>query len=216
MRWSHAVPCFISAFALGMNVMGVVGHARDAARDAATSVTTVSSGTVSPRIDPLAQVQAKTPKGDPFALRFELARTKLRSDGLTAVFVKPGPWKADHEAFPTAVKPVGKKLGETGWMSHLDVGTSCDGACVPKDWAAIIEKNAKDAVPNKGTVREERLPAGRLLRWSWTEEKAYVYAAWFVPGASRMYTCSAWLDEAGLVPYVDAFVEICRTAQIDG
>jgi hypothetical protein len=36
-----------------------------------------------------------------------------------------------------------------------------------------------------------------------------------VPGEPRMYSCSAWLKEEELVPYVDAFVEICKTAQIE-
>jgi hypothetical protein len=220
MRPIFALPLFGFAFALGFNSFGAflmvksrLASAQAAATTEPVSTTTIAAATI--QGPSVADVEAKAPKNADRALRFELSRTKLRHDGLTATFVSPIGWKPSHEAFPTKLAPVGKKMGEEGWLTHVDVGTSCDGVCAPKDWAPIIAKNAKDAVPDNATTREERLPDGRLVRWASTEDKAYVYAAWFVPGESRYYSCSAWLHEKALVPYLDAFVEICKTAKIE-
>lgn len=216
MRPIHLLPLFAAGFALGFSAFGTVLLVKARVQKALPVSTTTLTSASSEKSDALADVRAKAPKNAETTLDFELARTPLGHDNLTATFVRPVGWKASQEWHPEKVKPPGKKIGETGWLTHLEVGTDCAGTCAPKDWAPIIAEKSKLAVPDGPAIHEVRTADGRFVRWNIKGDSAYVYAAWFLPGEGRMYTCTAWLDEKALVPWLDAFVEICKTAKVEG
>lgn len=175
-----------------------------------SAMATTHSATVG---DPLASVQAKLPKDGAKLVDLELARVALEErKGASPTFslVKPRGWEESTDFSGKSFKPKG-----LGWRTSLSVESDCDGACIAKDWGshidAMLEKNYPAA-----TSHVEVGPDGRRLRWQIVDGKqAWFRAAWFTPGASRYYSCSGTLDDPKLLPYLDAFLEICRTARVE-
>ncbi len=157
----------------------------------------------------VAAVNAKIP-ATLTTLKFE-AREVTRKGHSAIHAIAPVGWQAEMDAFPGNLAPA--KTANLGFMTGFDVGTGCNGTCEPKDWKAVIEDQIKKAVPDDGLIKDEPLPNNGRIRWGITDGDGHVYAAWYTDGAREYKKCSAWLDDAGLVTAIDAFVEACKAAK---
>ena len=143
-------------------------------------------------------------------LRFEeRSVTDARSSHTTQAVVPVG-W-VEEAGWAGWFKP--PKEANLGWMTAFKVGTNCAGACEPKDWKAVIEKELLAAIPDKVRKGEETLPENGRVRWGADASTAWVQAAWYTEGASNYTLCTATLDSPALVPAVDAFVEACKATR---
>lgn len=199
----------VAVLFVGSSSLGACKKAPPPAPSAQGEATTHSAAVV----DPLASVKAKLPKSGPAALPLELARIELPRKGKTLVFAAPSGWTSDNEMMPGRLKKPGS--GGFGKNNHVDVGSTCEGVCAPKDWKPIIEEKAKQRVADGPGTHDEVLPGNRRVRWGIDANGASVYAAWYEDGASELNECSVWLQDPALHPALDAFVEICKTAKIE-
>lgn len=151
---------------------------------------------------------------DAGGLRFEERAIVDPTEHLDARAVVPVGWAPKSDGFPGwFVPPEGAGLG---WMTSYKVGSSCAGACVPKDWKKVVDAQMLDHVPEAQLQHDESLPDGGRIRWGGDATSARVYAAWFHEGASNYQECSVNLDSAAMVRLTDAFVEACRATAFGG
>lgn len=194
--------------------VGLLVLAACKAERASPGSTTATSSVVV--VDPLAAVRAKLPKDGAKLVNFELARVPSEDRGErggTYVFVRPVGWEESSLLHGRTHKP---KAVDLGFRTALAVESECNGVCAAKDWAREIDANLKKSYPDSPTTHDETLPDGRRIRWQVIDGKqAWFRAAWFTPGAPFYYSCSGSLDDPRLLPYLDAFLEICRTAHVE-
>ncbi|MCB9545078.1 MAG: hypothetical protein H6706_04210 [Myxococcales bacterium] len=159
--------------------------------------------------DGLAAVNAARPAGA--TLEFE---AKIIDKDRVVAAVPKG-W-TESTAVPGLFKP-GDDAG-LGFMTKISIGTSCGGACVPKDWKGAAEKSSftqfRDA--ERFEIKDERDltgPAGKVIVAHAREgTKAYVMVARWKDGAERYYSCSATLDGAAAVALAPAFTRACEAS----
>jgi hypothetical protein len=186
-----------------------VGACKKAPAPTAKGEASTHSATI---VDPLVSVKAKLPKSGPGALPVELARIQKPRKTTTSVFVKPVGWEQTNPDYSNAVARPGSGIGN---QNRLDVDSTCEGVCAPKDWKSVVDKKAKERVADGPGTHDEMLPGNRRVRWGIDKNGASVYAAWYEDGASEIHECSAWIQDPALHPALDAFVEICKTAKIE-
>jgi hypothetical protein len=186
-----------------------VGACKKGAAPAGHGEATTHAATI---VDPLASVKAKLPASGPAALPVELARIQQPRKTATLVFVKPVGWTSTNPDYSAAVARPGSGIGN---QNRVDVDSTCEGLCAPKDWRAVIDKKAKERVAEGPDTRDEMLPGNRRVRWGIDKNGASVFAAWYEEGASKMNTCSVWIEDPALYAALDAFVEICKTAKVE-
>ncbi len=131
---------------------------------------------------------------------FDLAVPKGWKPGLTAGTLEP----ADSAGFGSKV--FGK--------SELRVGSGCDGACEPKDWAAAVDEAVYQRYTNggvRGTVlHDTKRPDGRTLIFEVTQNvhEVHLVTTWWTEGDSKYYECRATLGEASIALY-PVFEKVC-------
>ena len=156
-------------------------------------------------------VNAKLPPG--VALRFEERKVVDPTEQLDAVGAVPVGW-TPTDGFPGWFKP--PKEANLGWMTSYKIQSDCAGACTPKDWKAVIDRQMLDRVPDAMLRKDEPLADGGRIRWGADASSGAVYAAWSREGDARFYACTAMLDGAEAVKLLDAFVEACRATKLGG
>lgn len=105
-----------------------------------------------------------------------------------------------------------------GRLTQLAVTANCDGACEPKDWAAVADR--VDFAPRtSGVIRKEARSPGRRVLIAEVEAGAtratVVVAAWWRDGAPSYHVCTATLA----APFRDAapaFDKACEAIAIAG
>ena len=132
-------------------------------------------------------------------------------DDRLAVLVPEG-W-TESTAIPDRYQP-GDDLG-LGFMTSYSVGTTCDGACAPKDWEAAAAKTefAQFEADNFEIIEDQDLEGGGRLLVAETDDRAFVVAARWKEGASYYAFCRASLDGRA-TEALDAFIHACRSFQV--
>ena len=121
----------------------------------------------------------------------------------------PKGWNQDMEMFASL-----KGAEGTGFMTSFAVGSNCDGACEPKDWAAVSAKvNFKQFAGDKA-VTDESTPTSHLLIAE-RDDSVHVVYAWWETGARKYHTCTASL-EAPVKDAAKAFAKACQAVAIAG
>ncbi len=117
--------------------------------------------------------------------------------------VVPDGW-TESEHMPGSFEP--PKDSALGFMTRFRVGTNCDGACEPKDWAAVTEKvNLKQLRTGTVSKEEDLGGSGKLLIASKGTSKYVQVVKW--GKKSKFYiSCRANLskDAHDLVAAVEA------------
>jgi hypothetical protein len=160
--------------------------------------------------DALPKVNAARPSGA--TVEFE-ARSLDEGKIVAAV---PKGWK--EGVIPGSFGP--NQADDLGFMTKYGASTNCDGACQPKDWAAVAEKVSlaqfRDA--SKFDLVEEQpltAPAGKLLVARAKDgNTTYVAAARWKDGAEKYYMCNATLDGAKAAALLPAFKAACASNDI--
>jgi hypothetical protein len=121
--------------------------------------------------------------------------------------VRPRGWEPG--AIPGRLKPPAG--GDLGFATVFATGASCDGACEPKDWAAVVERVELAQFRGGGwtLVKDDALPDGRLVVARRGEDRVDIALARWKPGGTRYGYCRVTLD-APLVGAAPAFEAACR------
>jgi hypothetical protein len=145
----------------------------------------------------------------PEAWKGKLAFGASAHDGDRLVALTPRGWAADESK---ALRPPAD--ADLGFMTALTVTTSCDGACEPKDWAAVAGRTefAAFSGPDYTIVRDEKLVDGRLVIAK-TVDRTYVVAARWKTGATRYASCRAVLDPE-IAEAAPAFAAACAGVDV--
>lgn len=148
----------------------------------------------------------------PETLAGKVAFTVGTGDEDRLAVLLPDGWE-ESGAIPGLYRP-GEDLG-LGFMTSYSVGTSCDGACSPKDWTAAAGKTefAQFETDSFTVVSDEPLEGGGRILVARNDDRAFVAAARWKDGASRYAYCRASLDGRA-TDALDAFVQACRDLQV--
>ena len=136
-----------------------------------------------------------------------------------AIAAVPKGWKPD-DIFPSQFNaPDGDDHPGFGDSIHLSL--TCQGACEPKDWEAIADKDL--FAPNVGNaslkvLKDDKFEGGRLAVISRHDDfsdrdEVQIYSAFWKKGAPRMLWCNVLL-KGELSPAADAFEQACRSVQM--
>jgi len=126
----------------------------------------------------------------------------------------PKDWKKGF--VPGSLEPDGANKDAFGFGARLDVGSNCDGDCVPKDWAATAEKvEFKQFEPggqSSAKIVKDDKGAGWRAIVAAADDKTYIVRAWWKDGDKRYSACRVTLgsEAKDLVP---VFVAACATAR---
>lgn len=167
----------------------------------------------------VAAVNAAIPADMKDKLEFELGTVEDEKgrDKDTYKLAVPKGWKKGF--MPGELEPAdsdnfgSKTLGKT----DLQVGSSCDGACEKKDWAASTDKSQFAPLTGDGKVlKDEKRANGRTLvverkvSESFPEKDVAVSirTVWWEPDGSRYYYCFADLGTPAKA-LADAFEKAC-------
>jgi hypothetical protein len=130
-------------------------------------------------------------------------------NGKVAALIPTG-WE-DNEHMPGRYKPT--KDADLGFMTSYTIGTSCDGTCEPKDWAAVAGKDFEQFKGEQFTiVSDDPLDGGGRILIATSSGKTYLTAARWKDGARSYLVCHATLAGAA-VPAAEAFAHACRAAR---
>jgi hypothetical protein len=123
----------------------------------------------------------------------------------------PKDWEQDMKMFAN-VKP--KSEANLGFMTSFSVGSNCDGACEPKDWAKTSEKVNFAQFRDGKIVKDEQQKTSHLLIAE-KGDSTYVVYAWWNDGGRMYYTCTASLEEP-VKAAADAFAKACQAVNLSG
>ena len=108
-----------------------------------------------------------------------------------------------------------------GFGDSIHLSLTCQGACEPKDWEAIADKDL--FAPNVGNaslkvLKDDKFEGGRLAVISRHDDfsdrdEVQIYSAFWKKGAPRMLWCNVLL-KGELSPAADAFEQACRSVQM--
>jgi hypothetical protein len=150
----------------------------------------------------------------------------------TYTLVAPKGWK--NGFLPGSLEPAqdsghGNTFGKTG----MTVSDNCDGECVPKDWAAVVDKAfyaqyTSGQVKGK-VVKDDKQKTSRVLVFekqptveqqgntevTTGSEGVTIIRTWWSEGASKHFSCEVSLnkDDAKLAP---AFEQACAKVAVSG
>jgi ABC-type phosphate/phosphonate transport system substrate-binding protein len=128
-------------------------------------------------------------------------------DGIHAAV--PAGWQSHH--IPGMYKPGDDSLG---FMTRFSVGTNCDGACQPKDWAAVADKvDFAQFTDGHFTVDKDDKSDGHRLLIARSDDKVYITEAWWRADLPRYLSCSVSLDGPAAKAR-DAFVAACAATAL--
>lgn len=148
---------------------------------------------------------------------------KSMSGDVTYTLAAPTAWTADSMQLPGSVSvhpPYGLDSGFNNFTG-LKIGSSCEGACVPKDWAAVAAKGFSKfgEGAEERVVRDEK-KATSHLRITETKDTTYLEYAFWYPGSSRYFKCNATLGVSQMPDTVDprpamaAFEKACQSVNV--
>jgi hypothetical protein len=133
----------------------------------------------------------------------EAAKERWRAavpDGWQASDILAGVWDA-----PAAL----------GLTTRIGIDSNCDGECVAKDWAAVVDRVELAPLAPLGfkTVKDEALPGGRIVVARADDGRVRVVAAWWREGAPVYFACKARLEPA-IAASAASFEAACRGVRI--
>ena len=127
----------------------------------------------------------------------------------------PKDWKKGF--VPGSLEPDGPNKDAFGFGARMDVGSNCDGDCVPKDWEKTAEKvEFKQFEPGGQSsakiVKDDKAPGRRTVIAESSDGNSYIATAWWKDGDKRYSACHVTLgaEAKDLVP---VFVAACATAR---
>lgn len=130
----------------------------------------------------------------------------------TFTMAAPKDWEQDGKMF-ASLKP--KSDANMGFFTKLSVGSNCDGACEPKDWAATSEKVNFSQFRNGWTIVKDESNKTSHLMIAEKDNRTDVTYAWWTDGARQYFTCSATLDGAEKAA-AEAFAKACQAVNVTG
>lgn len=142
----------------------------------------------------------------PADLKLEFEEANLKTKHLTAAAVLPKGWK-ESEVLPGRYQP--PEGAGLGMMPSFQIGSDCNGACEPKDWAATSDKVYFNQLTSRFKVaKDEKGPGSRTVVAS-SDDTTYIVVARWKEGASRYFVCQATLDHQGMAA-APAFEKACE------
>ena len=163
----------------------------------------------------VAAVNALVPEALKAKLEFEKRDIVLERgrDKMTYTVAAPKGWKHASKMFAN-LEP---ESGTFGMFNKLKVNSNCDGACEPKDWAAISDK--VDFAPYaKGKIVKDEKGKNRrtmIAEGAGATSAVNVIVAWWDDGGRNYWTCSAALEQ-DLAAAAPAFEKACQVVNIEG
>lgn len=131
----------------------------------------------------------------------------------TYTLAAPNRWTQESTMF-AHLKPDDK----AGFFTRFEVGSNCDGECMPKPWETIADK-VNFAPRAKGKVVKDDKAPGRRTMIAEVESSGAkttdVVVAWWADGDKNYHVCTASLDEA-IKDAAPAFEKACQAVAIDG
>lgn len=131
----------------------------------------------------------------------------------TYTLAAPKSWTQETKMF-AHLKPDDKG----GFFTRFEVGSNCDGECMPKPWEAIADK-IEFAPRAKGKIlKDDKAPGRRTMIAEVTSNGVSttdVVVAWWTDGDKNYHACTALLDEA-IKDAAPAFEKACQAVAIDG
>lgn len=192
----------ITTFTLALSLTAAIGCSKDDETPGGASAAKPAENQPA-RVD-LAAINAAAPKE--LDLTFE---SRSIEDELTAIV--PVGWEAGRVFPGNLTPPSGSKLG---FFTRFKVGSNCDGACEPKEWAPIVDKVEFERFSADGAevLTDEKADGHRLVIGK-ADDRLMIVAAWWKQDASRYFYCRAELDDEAL-PAKAAFEQACRGMRV--
>ncbi|MEO8705258.1 MAG: hypothetical protein ABI867_34770 [Kofleriaceae bacterium] len=163
----------------------------------------------------IAAVNALVPKELKDKLVFEQKPIVLErgKHPTTYTLAVPKGWTQEGKMFGTI-----KADSNGGFFSGMKISSDCDGACEPKKWEAIADKNFF-VEQLKGKVIKDEKGANQRLVVADTDRNGVkttnVVFAWWQEGAKSYHVCTANLDEA-IKAAAPAFEKACQAVTVEG
>lgn len=176
-----------------------------------------SSSSSAPKAAPIdvAGVNALVPAALKDKVAFEqrdLTEERGKRSKTTYTMAAPKDWEQDMKMF-ASLKP--KSEANLGFFTSLQVGSNCDGACEPKDWAKTSEKvNFAQFRSGWNITKDEQTKTTHLMIAE-KDDRTNVTYAWWTDGARKYYSCSASL-EGEIKAAADAFAKACQAVSVKG
>ena len=178
-------------------------------------------------------VNALVPADMKGKIEFEVRKIedKMGRHTTTYTVVAPKGWK--NGFMPGSLEPAEEPKGFGLGKTDMKVGDNCDGACKPKDWAAVVDKTyyaqyTSGQVKGK-VVKDDKQKTSRVLvfenqptveQQGNTEvttgtEGVTIIRTWWSEGASKHFACQVSLnkDDAKLAA---AFEQACAKVAVSG
>jgi len=121
----------------------------------------------------------------------------------TFTFAAPKDWNQRSKMFG-ALEPA-----SGGFGTEMKVGPNCDGACEPKDWAAISDKVHFAPLAKAKIIKEDKAAKGRRMLIAEEGDFTHVIVVWWTDGAPEYFSCTAKLSSE-LKDAVPAFEKACQ------
>jgi len=102
-----------------------------------------------------------------------------------------------------------KAPSELGFLTKFSVGSSCDGVCEKKDWAAAADHELFAQFKSGFTLESDSKADGMRTLRATNDGAAYVAVAKWKPDASRYFSCYVVLDREAAAA-APAFEKACR------
>ena len=130
----------------------------------------------------------------------------------TFTMAAPKDWEQDGKMF-ASLKP--KSDANMGFFTKLTVGSNCDGACEPKDWAKTSEKvNFAQFREGWKIVKDEQNKTSHLMIAEKDDQTNVTYA-WWSDGGRKYFSCAVSLEGA-VKTSADAFAKACQAVSVKG
>ena len=96
-----------------------------------------------------------------------------------------------------------------GFGTEFKIGPNCDGACEPKDWAAIADMVHFAPRAKAKIIKEDKATKGRRTLIAEEGDATHVIVVWWTEGASEYISCTAKLASE-LKDAAPAFEKACQ------
>ncbi len=175
-----------------------------------------SSDNAAPKAAPidLAAVNALVPAELKDKLVFEqrdILEERGKRSKVTYTLAAPKDWQQEGKMF-ASLRP--KSEANMGFLTDFRVGSNCDGACEPKDWAKTSEK-VNFAQFRDGTIVKDEAQKTSHLMIAEKGDSTYVIYAWWADGARKYFTCTASLEKE-VKAAAEAFAKACQAVSVKG
>jgi len=153
----------------------------------------------------VAGVNALVPEALKAKLVFEKRSITLEQGKHSPTFTLAAPkdWTQRSKMFG-ALEPA-----SGGFGTEFKIGPNCDGACEPKDWAAIAEKVHFAPLAKAKVIKEDKATKGKRTLIAEEGDTTHVIVVWWTEGASEYISCTAKLGSE-LKDAAPAFEKACQ------